>query len=46
MLGGHSPRAGGLVFRIWVEERARLRDAGVEYRAYATNHKRLIPFIW
>ena len=37
---------GGLVFRIRVEERALMRTLGDEYRNYAANHKRLVPFIW
>ncbi len=37
--------AGGLVFRIRVEERALMRDLGA-YRAYAAGHKRLVPFVW
>jgi protein-S-isoprenylcysteine O-methyltransferase Ste14 len=36
----------GLVYRIHVEERALLRDLGDNYRAYATTHKRLVPYIW
>jgi protein-S-isoprenylcysteine O-methyltransferase Ste14 len=38
--------AGGLVFRIRVEERALLRDLGPDYGDYAATHKRLVPFIW
>jgi protein-S-isoprenylcysteine O-methyltransferase Ste14 len=38
--------AGGLVFRIRVEERALMHDLGVPYRNYAATHKRLVPFIW
>jgi protein-S-isoprenylcysteine O-methyltransferase Ste14 len=38
--------AGGLVFRIRVEERALMRDLGNAYRVYAAEHKRLVPFIW
>ena len=38
--------AGGLVFRIRVEERALLRDLGAGYRSYAATHKRLVPFVW
>jgi protein-S-isoprenylcysteine O-methyltransferase Ste14 len=38
--------AGGLVFRIRVEERALLQTLGDNYRAYAATHKRLVPFIW
>jgi protein-S-isoprenylcysteine O-methyltransferase Ste14 len=36
----------GLVFRIWVEERALLASLGEDYRSYAATHKRLVPFIW
>lgn len=36
----------GLVYRIRVEERALLRDLGADYRSYADNHKRLVPFVW
>ncbi len=38
--------AGGLVFRIRVEERALMHDLGDGYGAYAATHKRLLPFIW
>jgi protein-S-isoprenylcysteine O-methyltransferase Ste14 len=38
--------AGGLVFRIRVEERALTRTLGDGYRNYAATHKRLVPFIW
>lgn len=38
--------AGGLVFRIRVEERALLQTLGDGYRDYAATHKRLVPFIW
>ena len=38
--------AGGLVFRIRVEERALMEDLGESYRDYAATHKRLVPFIW
>jgi protein-S-isoprenylcysteine O-methyltransferase Ste14 len=38
--------AGGLVFRIRVEERALMQNLGDRYRDYATTHKRLVPFIW
>jgi protein-S-isoprenylcysteine O-methyltransferase Ste14 len=37
---------GALVFRIRVEERALMRDAGGAYRDYAAAHKRLVPFVW
>jgi protein-S-isoprenylcysteine O-methyltransferase Ste14 len=38
--------AGGLVFRIRVEERALLQNLGDGYRDYAATHKRLVPLIW
>ena len=38
--------AGGLVFRIRVEERALMQNLGDGYRDYAATHKRLVPFIW
>lgn len=38
--------AGGLVFRIRVEERALLQNLGDDYRDYAATHRRLVPFIW
>ena len=38
--------AGGLVFRIRVEEQALTRDLGDSYRDYAATHKRLVPFVW
>jgi protein-S-isoprenylcysteine O-methyltransferase Ste14 len=38
--------AGGLVFRIRVEERALMQNLGDRYRDYAANRKRLLPFIW
>jgi protein-S-isoprenylcysteine O-methyltransferase Ste14 len=38
--------AGGLVYRIRVEERALLQSLGDGYRKYAETHKRLVPFIW
>ena len=38
--------AGGLVFRIRVEERALTQNIGDGYRDYAATHKRLVPFIW
>jgi len=38
--------AGGLVFRIRVEERALMQNLGEGYRDYAATHKRLVPFIW
>ena len=36
----------GIRYRIHVEEKALLEDLGDRYRAYAANHKRLIPFVW
>jgi protein-S-isoprenylcysteine O-methyltransferase Ste14 len=36
----------GLAYRIHVEEKALLEELGDGYRAYAEQHKRLIPFIW
>jgi protein-S-isoprenylcysteine O-methyltransferase Ste14 len=38
--------AGGLVFRIRVEERALTQNLGESYSAYAAAHKRLVPFVW
>jgi protein-S-isoprenylcysteine O-methyltransferase Ste14 len=38
--------AGGVVFRIRVEERALMENLGDGYRDYAATHKRLVPFIW
>jgi protein-S-isoprenylcysteine O-methyltransferase Ste14 len=38
--------AGGLVFRIRVEEQALTRNLGDSYRDYAASHKRLVPFVW
>jgi protein-S-isoprenylcysteine O-methyltransferase Ste14 len=38
--------AGGLVFRIRVEERALMQSLGDAYRSYAATHKRLVPFVW
>lgn len=38
--------AGGLVFRIRVEERALMENLGEGYRVYAATHKRLVPLIW
>ena len=38
--------AGGLVFRIRVEERALMQKLGPGYSSYAATHKRLIPFVW
>lgn len=38
--------AGGLVFRIRVEERALRQNLGDGYRDYAATHKRLVPLIW
>jgi protein-S-isoprenylcysteine O-methyltransferase Ste14 len=38
--------AGGLVFRIRVEERALMQNLGDRYRDYAASHKRLVPLIW
>jgi protein-S-isoprenylcysteine O-methyltransferase Ste14 len=38
--------AGGLVFRIHVEERALMQNVGAGYRDYAATHKRLVPLIW
>jgi protein-S-isoprenylcysteine O-methyltransferase Ste14 len=38
--------AGGLVFRIRVEERALMQNLGDDYRSYAATRKRLVPFVW
>ena len=36
----------GLVYRIYVEEKALLEELGERYRTYAEVHKRLVPFVW
>jgi protein-S-isoprenylcysteine O-methyltransferase Ste14 len=36
----------GLVYRIYVEEKALLEELGDRYRRYAEGHKRLAPFVW
>jgi protein-S-isoprenylcysteine O-methyltransferase Ste14 len=36
----------GLAYRIYVEEKALLEELGDRYRAYAQDHKRLIPRVW
>ena len=38
--------AGGLVFRIRVEERALIQNLGDRYSDYAATRKRLVPFLW
>ncbi len=38
--------AAGIVYRIRVEERALFTDLGDAYRAYASTHKRLVPYLW
>jgi protein-S-isoprenylcysteine O-methyltransferase Ste14 len=38
--------AGGLVFRIRVEERALMENLAADYGSYAATHKRLVPFVW
>ncbi len=38
--------AGGLVYRITVEERALSSDLGGRYQSYAQGRKRLVPFVW
>ena len=38
--------AGGLVYRIRVEEGALSRDLGGRYQDYARNRKSLVPFVW
>jgi protein-S-isoprenylcysteine O-methyltransferase Ste14 len=38
--------AGGLIYRIGVEERALARDLGGRYQSYAESRKRLVPFVW
>ncbi len=35
-----------LLYRIHVEENALLSAVGDRYRAYASDHKRLIPLVW
>ena len=36
----------GLLWRIQAEERALLTTLGDPYRAYAAQHKRLVPLVW
>ena len=36
----------GLLWRIHAEERALLTTLGDRYRAYAAQHKRLVPLVW
>jgi protein-S-isoprenylcysteine O-methyltransferase Ste14 len=36
----------GLLWRIHAEERALLTTFGDRYRAYAAQHKRLVPLVW
>jgi protein-S-isoprenylcysteine O-methyltransferase Ste14 len=36
----------GLLWRIHAEERALLTTLGDSYRAYAAQHKRLVPLVW
>jgi len=36
----------GLLWRIHAEERALLTTLGDPYRAYAAQHKRLVPLVW
>jgi len=36
----------GLLWRIHAEERALLTTLGDAYRAYAAQHKRLVPLVW
>jgi protein-S-isoprenylcysteine O-methyltransferase Ste14 len=36
----------GVIYRISVEERALLDELGDRYATYASQHKRLIPFVW
>jgi protein-S-isoprenylcysteine O-methyltransferase Ste14 len=38
--------AGGIAYRITVEERALSQDLGGRYQAHAEGRKRLVPFIW
>jgi protein-S-isoprenylcysteine O-methyltransferase Ste14 len=38
--------AGGVVFRIRVEEQALIQNLGDRYRDYAATRRRLVPFIW
>jgi protein-S-isoprenylcysteine O-methyltransferase Ste14 len=38
--------AGGLVFRIRIEEQALMQNLGAAYDSYAATHKRLVPFVW
>jgi protein-S-isoprenylcysteine O-methyltransferase Ste14 len=38
--------AGGVLYRIRIEEQALLTDLGERYREYAATHKRLIPLVW
>jgi protein-S-isoprenylcysteine O-methyltransferase Ste14 len=36
----------GILWRIHAEERALLATLGDPYRAYAAQHKRLVPLVW
>jgi protein-S-isoprenylcysteine O-methyltransferase Ste14 len=36
----------GVIYRIFVEEKALIEELGERYRSYAATHKRLIPFVW
>jgi len=36
----------GILWRIHAEERALLTTLGAPYRAYAAQHKRLVPLVW
>lgn len=36
----------GVLWRIHTEERALLATLGAPYRAYAAQHKRLVPLVW
>lgn len=38
--------AGGLAFRIRIEERALGEALGERYGQYAATHKRLVPYVW
>jgi protein-S-isoprenylcysteine O-methyltransferase Ste14 len=36
----------GILWRMHAEERALLTTLGDPYRAYAAQHKRLVPLVW
>jgi protein-S-isoprenylcysteine O-methyltransferase Ste14 len=36
----------GVLYRIRVEERVLLAELGADYRAYAADTARLVPYLW